>query len=94
MDSKLSPIYVCCIENGNYNKVIDRKPAEKRPLEKPKNLRIILKWVLNKWDGSVKNRSSDGNHWRILGDNSNDMLSVIKCGEFGEYMEAYWLFNN
>lgn len=36
----------------------------------------------------------DRNYWRTLGDNSNGILSLSKCEEFGELMVNYWLFNS
>jgi len=46
-------------ENRNTYRVLVRKPEGRRPLGRPRHRwRIILRWILRKWDEGVRTRSS------------------------------------
>jgi hypothetical protein len=53
--------------------------------------RIILKWIIKKWDGSMDGISLDQNRkrWRAVANAVMNLLVSIKCREFLEELKTF-----
>jgi hypothetical protein len=63
-------IYTTCTGKRKYiNRILMRKPEERRPLGRPIiDGKIILKWVLEKWDENMDwiDLAQDRDRWRAV----------------------------
>jgi hypothetical protein len=56
--------------------------------------RIILKWILEKWDGGMDWVDLAQDRGQVAGccECGNEPSGAIKCGEFVEYLKSCYLF--
>jgi hypothetical protein len=69
-------------------RVLVEKPDGRRPLKRPRHRwGIILKWILEKWDGVHGLDRSGSGYGQVAGcfECGNESSVSMKCGEFLEY---------
>ena len=83
--------HVAHMEEGRgVHKVSVRKPERKRPWEdQDVDGRIILSWILRKWEGVVGLDGVGSGYGQVAGacEYGNERSGSIKCGEFLDYLQ-------